>query len=99
MPSRLRHGGSWYQARLLREAGSRVLLEAEGVPGEREPFWLSRDSDRIWRGSYRGSAWRYLVCLWQALVVALAIRPMPGALLTQRQGVLPSVVALAVLNT
>ena len=25
------------------------------------PFWLPRDSERLWRGSYKGKDWRHLV--------------------------------------
>ena len=42
----------------------RVCARAEftGFEEQTGPLNLPRDSDRIWRGSYKGKDWRYLVC-------------------------------------
>ncbi|KAK9842199.1 hypothetical protein WJX81_000205 [Elliptochloris bilobata] len=56
----VRHGKKWYRARLLKEAAARVLLEFTGFEEQTGPLWLPKDSDRIWRGSYKGRDWRYL---------------------------------------
>ncbi len=38
------------------------MAEEEGGPGcGGTPFWLPRDSERLWRGSYKGKDWRHLV--------------------------------------
>ncbi|GAB4815866.1 hypothetical protein N2152v2_002912 [Parachlorella kessleri] len=50
----------WYRARLLEDAGERVLLEFTGFEGQFVPMWLPRTSDRIWRGSYKGKDWKHL---------------------------------------
>lgn len=51
----------WYRAKVLKDAGSRVLLEYQGYNHEGGPFWLAKDHSRIWRGSYKGRDWKYLV--------------------------------------
>lgn len=56
----VRHSGVWYRARTLQEKATRVLLEFPGFAALTPPFWLGRDSDRIWRGSYKGRDWKYL---------------------------------------
>ncbi|BDA45639.1 hypothetical protein COCOBI_07-4260 [Coccomyxa sp. Obi] len=56
----VRHGKKWYRARLLRDTGSRVTIEFTGFEEQSGPLALPRDSDRIWRGSYKGKDWRYL---------------------------------------
>lgn len=50
----------WYRARVLEQKATEVLLELSGLEAETGSFWLPRDSDRIWRGSYRGRDWRHL---------------------------------------
>lgn len=52
--------GAWYRARLLQEAGDEILVSVTGFEGRLPPLKLSRRSDRIWRGSYRGKDWRHL---------------------------------------
>lgn len=32
-----------------------------GFEQQLEPMWLSRASERIWRGSYKNKAWKHLV--------------------------------------
>lgn len=58
----VRSGRKWYRARLMKEAGGQVLLESscKGSEGA-TPFWLPKESDRIWHGSYKGRDWKYLV--------------------------------------
>lgn len=51
----------WYRAKVLKDAGSKVLLEYQGYSHEGGPFWLAKDHPRIWRGSYKGRDWKYLV--------------------------------------
>jgi hypothetical protein len=51
----------WYRAKVLKDAGSKVLLEYQGYRHEGGPFWLAKDHSRIWRGSYKGRDWKYLV--------------------------------------
>lgn len=51
----------WYRAKVLKDAGSKVLLEYQGYSHEGGPFWLPKDHPRIWRGSYKGRDWKYLV--------------------------------------
>ncbi|WIA43412.1 hypothetical protein OEZ86_009889 [Tetradesmus obliquus] len=55
-----RYGKKWYRAKVLKDAGSKVMLEYQGFSHEGGPFWLARDHARIWRGSYKGKDWRYL---------------------------------------
>lgn len=38
-----------------------LLAEFTGFEEQSGPLNLPRDSDRIWRGSYKGKDWRYLV--------------------------------------
>ncbi|GAX78899.1 hypothetical protein CEUSTIGMA_g6338.t1 [Chlamydomonas eustigma] len=38
----------------------RVQLECPGLEEAESPFWMSRDSDRLWRGSYKNRDWKYL---------------------------------------
>ena len=33
-----------------------------GLEDQQAPVWLPSDSDRIWRGSYKGKDWKHLVC-------------------------------------
>ena len=40
-----------------------VAAEFTGFEEQTGPLWLPKDSDRIWRGSYKGRDWRYLVPL------------------------------------
>lgn len=58
----VRSGKKWYRARLMREDKTQVLLgsSCKGSEGA-QPFWLLKDSDRIWHGSYKGRDWKYLV--------------------------------------
>jgi hypothetical protein len=51
----------WYRAKVLKDAGAKVLLEYQGYSHEGGPFWLAKDHPRIWRGSYKGKDWKYLV--------------------------------------
>jgi hypothetical protein len=51
----------WYRAKVLKDACSKVLLEYQGYSHEGGPFWLAKDHSRIWRGSYKGRDWKYLV--------------------------------------
>jgi hypothetical protein len=55
----------WYRAKVLKDAGGRVLLEYQGYSHEGGPFWLPKDHSRIWRGSYKGRDWKYLVSTQQ----------------------------------
>lgn len=64
----IRAGRGWYRGRLMGESadGERVLVEVPGAPnsdsdGQQQPFWLPVTSDLIWRGSYKGKDWKYLV--------------------------------------
>jgi hypothetical protein len=57
----VQYGKKWYRAKVLKDAGSKVMLEYQGFSHEGGPFWLARDHARIWRGSYKGKDWRYLV--------------------------------------
>lgn len=51
----------WYRAKVLKDTGPKVLLEYQGYSHEGGPFWLPKDHARIWRGSYKGRDWKYLV--------------------------------------
>ncbi len=53
--------GKWYRAKVLRDQPSRVLVEYQGFNHEGGPVWLAKDAARLWRGSYKGKDWRYLV--------------------------------------
>lgn len=57
----VQYGKEWYRAKVLKDAGSKVMLEYQGYNHEGGPFWLNKDHARIWRGSYKGKDWRYLV--------------------------------------
>ena len=35
--------------------------EFMGFEQQLQPVWLARDSERIWRGSYKNKAWKHLV--------------------------------------
>ena len=59
----------WYRAKVLQDAGSKVLLEYQGYSHEGGPFWLAKDHARIWRGSYKGRDWKYLVSGWHTYCV------------------------------
>lgn len=39
------------------------LAEFMGFEQQLQPVWLARDSERIWRGSYKNKAWKHLVRL------------------------------------
>eukprot|EP00803_Ostreobium_quekettii_P008210 evm.model.scf_2401.1 EVM.evm.TU.scf_2401.1 scf_2401:494-15580(-) len=56
------HNKEWYRARILREEEDRIFVEFTGFEDGSfvKPFWLSKDSGLIWRGSYRGKDWKYL---------------------------------------
>ncbi|KAG1663074.1 hypothetical protein FOA52_011595 [Chlamydomonas sp. UWO 241] len=42
-------------------APGRVLVDCPGlVVGDGGPFWLARDSERLWRGSYKDKDWKYM---------------------------------------
>ena len=43
-----------------------------GFEQQLQPSWLARDSERIWRGSYKNKAWKHLVSLPHALVSNVA---------------------------
>ncbi|KAL6771099.1 hypothetical protein ACKKBF_B33905 [Auxenochlorella protothecoides x Auxenochlorella symbiontica] len=60
LPMVLQGRGSWYRARVVKDAGDRVLLEFTGFEDQFPALWLARGTDRIWRGSYRGKDWKYL---------------------------------------
>ncbi|KAK9863572.1 hypothetical protein WJX84_000196 [Apatococcus fuscideae] len=53
-------GSKWYRGRLLRDSGPRVLVEASGLEDPPAQEWLPKESERLWRGSYKGKDWRYL---------------------------------------
>jgi predicted NUDIX family NTP pyrophosphohydrolase len=55
------YGRKWYRARVMEQGDTKVLLEYQGFSHEGGPFWLAKDHPRIWRGSYKGKDWRYLV--------------------------------------
>ena len=38
-----------------------VHAEFMGFEQQLQPSWLARDSERIWRGSYKNKAWKHLV--------------------------------------
>ncbi len=57
----VRHNRKWYRCRTLKSTAARVQLEFGGFESSAAPFWLPTDSDRIWRGSYKGKDWRHLV--------------------------------------
>jgi len=38
-----------------------VRAEFMGFEQQLQPSWLARDSERIWRGSYKNKAWKHLV--------------------------------------
>ena len=38
-----------------------LLAEFMGFEQQLQPVWLARDSERIWRGSYKNKAWKHLV--------------------------------------
>jgi hypothetical protein len=78
------YGKKWYRAKVLKDAGSKVLLEYQGYSHEGGPFWLPKDHTRIWRGSYKGRDWKYLVSQRQG-VFNMFITRCRGV----RQGVLP----------
>ncbi|CAD7696126.1 unnamed protein product [Ostreobium quekettii] len=56
------HGKEWYRARILKEDEDKIFVEFTGFEDGSfvKPFWLSKDSDLVWRGSYRGKDWKYL---------------------------------------
>ena len=37
------------------------FAEFMGFEQQLQPVWLARDSERIWRGSYKNKAWKHLV--------------------------------------
>ncbi|KAK9861745.1 hypothetical protein WJX84_011530 [Apatococcus fuscideae] len=53
-------GSKWYRGRLLRDSGARVFIEVSGLEEPAMQEWLPKDSERLWRGSYKGKDWRYL---------------------------------------
>ena len=57
----VRHNRKWFRCRTLKSTAARVQLEFGGFESTAAPFWLATDSDRIWRGSYKGKDWRHLV--------------------------------------
>jgi hypothetical protein len=57
----VQYGRAWYRAKVLKELNSKVQVEYQGVSHEGGPFWLPKDHARLWRGSYKGRDWRYLV--------------------------------------
>lgn len=59
----VRYNRKWYRCRTLKSTAARVQLEFGGFESAPAPFWLPTDSDRLWRGSYKGKDWRHLVRL------------------------------------
>jgi hypothetical protein len=57
----VQYGKKWYRAKVLKDVPGKVLVEFQGYSHEGGPFWLSKDSSRLWRGSYKGRDWKYLV--------------------------------------
>jgi hypothetical protein len=57
----VQYRSAWYRGRVLKQTAWKVLLEFTGHNHEGGPFWLPKDSPRLWRGSYKGRDWKYLV--------------------------------------
>lgn len=59
----IKHEKAWYRARILKTEKERVFVEFTGFEDGSlvKPFWIRKDSDRIWTGSYRGKDWKHLV--------------------------------------
>ncbi|DBA69521.1 TPA: hypothetical protein ACH3X2_012722 [Trebouxia sp. C0005] len=55
-----KQNGSYYRVRVLKEETYRVKIEFMGFEQQLQPTWLARDSERIWRGSYKNKAWKHL---------------------------------------
>ncbi|KAL0047032.1 hypothetical protein WJX82_004759 [Trebouxia sp. C0006] len=55
-----KQNGSYYRVRVLKEETYRVKIEFMGFEQQLQPSWLARDSERIWRGSYKNKAWKHL---------------------------------------
>ncbi|DBB01072.1 TPA: hypothetical protein ACH3X1_000969 [Trebouxia sp. C0004] len=55
-----KQNGSYYRVRVLKEETHRVKIEFMGFEQQLQPSWLARDSERIWRGSYKNKAWKHL---------------------------------------
>jgi hypothetical protein len=43
------------------KTGLSGAADVPGCPDHSEPFWLNKDSDRLWRGSHKGKDWKHLV--------------------------------------
>ncbi|GMH43790.1 hypothetical protein BSKO_11724 [Bryopsis sp. KO-2023] len=58
----IKHEKAWYRARILKTERERVFVEFTGFEDGSlvKPFWIRKDSDRIWTGSYRGKDWKHL---------------------------------------
>jgi len=52
----------WYQARILKERATELLVTFPGVKENEDETqqWVSKLSGRIWYGEYRSKAWKYL---------------------------------------
>lgn len=57
----VRHNHKWYRCRTLKTTAKQVQLEFQGFESNAAPFSLPLNSERLWRGSYKGRDWRHLV--------------------------------------
>ena len=57
----VQYGKKWYRAKVLKDVPGKVLVEFQGYSHEGGPFWLAKESSRLWKGSYKGRDWKHLV--------------------------------------
>lgn len=75
----VRHGREWFRARILKDDERRIFVEFTGFEDGSfvKPFWIQKDSDLIFKGSYRGKDWKYLVSAMKNAATVHAAGPPP----------------------
>lgn len=57
------YGNLWYRVRIKDEDEDNIFIEFTGFEDGSlvQPFWIRKDSDKVFKGSYRGKDWKYMV--------------------------------------
>eukprot|EP00210_Caulerpa_lentillifera_P009336 g8900.t1 len=57
----IRSGEYWYRARIKDENHENIYVEFTGFEDSNlKPFWIAKDSDDVFKGSYSGKDWKHL---------------------------------------
>lgn len=57
----IKYGDYWYRARIKKEDRESIYVEFTGFEDSPlKPFWIRKDSESVFKGSYSGKDWKYL---------------------------------------